>query len=52
MAEQYGISIEARRNQHGLLDQRASAVAACAVAAGLAPEAATDYVALDLVAAG
>lgn len=50
LARQYGASIEDRRNGHGLLDLRGTAVVACAVAAGVRPETTTDYIAVDLVA--
>lgn len=50
LARQYGASIEDRRNEHGLLDLRGTAVVACAVAAGIRPETTTDHIAVDLVA--
>ncbi|MGH9153888.1 MAG: hypothetical protein ACRD03_16185 [Acidimicrobiales bacterium] len=50
VAGKYGASIEERRNMHGLLDLRASAVVACAVAAGVVPEVSSDYVAIELLA--
>lgn len=52
LAQEYGTSIENRRDRSGLLDLPGTAVVACAVRSGLRPRVGTDYVAVELVGGG
>lgn len=52
LAQEYGASIESRRDHSGLLDLPGTAVVACAVRSGLRPRVGSDYVAVELVGGG